>query len=409
MSIKIFKNKFFVMLLILVFSFSFASCNVKTSNSNSNWAQGVTKDKIVIGTHLPLSGPVAVVGTPVLRGLQAYINYVNDNGGVNGRKIEIIAEDDQFNPAIAIQKVQKLVEQDKVFAIVGATGTPSLLAVMDYMVEKGIPAVYQGSGSSKFATPFKKNYFPVQPNYTMEGKLFAQYVVENLNAKKIVFMYQNDDIGKEGLEGFKTKLREMGKESLLVAEIAFNSTDVDFSVPVLKAKEQNPDVVILYGVSKPAAAIVKEAKKISFKPQFVATYILSDLTMFALAGDAWNDALVAGWAVPITDQNDPKVKLFFETVKKYNPNDVPSGYHLAGWIAGQVFVEGLKRAGDNLSWDGFIKAMETFKDWNEGLAYKLTYTENDHSGQKAMYFMKAVYKGDKDYKYEIVTPFIELK
>lgn len=409
-----------VLVIILALSVALTGCGNKTSDQANSQnaqkeepkkelAQGVTDTTVKVGTTLALSGAVAVIGTPVLHGLQAYFNYINDQGGVNGRKIELVYKDDQFNPAVTVQKTQELVDQDKVFALVGTLGTPGLLASMDYVVQKGIPDVYQGSGSSKFAIPFKKNYFPVQPNYTSEGHALAQYAVDNLKAKSIAVLYQNDEEGTEGLNGIKEQLDKLGKSDLLKASVAFNTTDVDFSSQVLKAKDVNADVVILLGTAKPLSGIAVKAKEIGYKPQFLATYVVSDFTMFKLAKDAWNGAIVAGWAYPITDTNDPKVKLFLDSMKKYFPNETPSGYNVAGWIAAQTFVEGLKRAGNDLTWDGFIKAMETFKDWNDGLAYKLTYTDNEHSPQKAMYFMKAVYKNDKEFTYEKITDFIEPK
>ncbi|MGI1690294.1 ABC transporter substrate-binding protein [Thermoanaerobacter uzonensis] len=421
---KKFIKKLFVIAFALIFTLGIilTGCGNKNNEQPSTpasqkeqtkkeLAQGVTDTTVKVGTTLALTGPVAVIGTPMLHGMQAYFNYINDQGGVNGRKIELIYKDDQFNPAVTVQKTQELVEQDKVFALVGTLGTPGLLASMDYIVQKGIPDVYQGSGSSKFAIPFKKNYFPVQPNYTTEGHVLAQYAVDNLNAKNIVIIYQNDEQGTEGLNAIKEQLEKLGKSDLLKAVVPFNTTDVDFSTPVLKAKEANGDVVILLGTAKPLAGIAVKAKEIGYKPQFLASYVVSDLTMFKLAKDAWNGAIVAGWAYPIygKTENEPKVKLFLDTIKKYFPNETPSGYHVAGWIAAQTFVEGLKRAGDNLTWDGFIKAMETFKDWNEGLAYKLTYTETDHSPQRAMYFMKAIYKNENKYTYEIITDYIEPK
>ncbi|HHW56192.1 MAG TPA: ABC transporter substrate-binding protein [Clostridia bacterium] len=421
---KKFIKKLFVIAFALIFTLGIilTGCGNKNNEQPSTpasqkeqtkkeLAQGVTDTTVKVGTTLALTGPVAVIGTPMLHGMQAYFNYINDQGGVNGRKIELIYKDDQFNPAVTVQKTQELVEQDKVFALVGTLGTPGLLASMDYIVQKGIPDVYQGSGSSKFAIPFKKNYFPVQPNYTTEGHVLAQYAVDNLNAKNIVIIYQNDEQGTEGLNAIKEQLEKLGKSDLLKAAVPFNTTDVDFSTPVLKAKEANGDVVILLGTAKPLAGIAVKAKEIGYKPQFLASYVVSDLTMFKLAKDAWNGAIVAGWAYPIygKTENEPKVKLFLDTIKKYFPNETPSGYHVAGWIAAQTFVEGLKRAGDNLTWDGFIKAMETFKDWNDGLAYKLTYTETDHSPQRAMYFMKAIYKNENEYTYEIITDYIEPK
>jgi branched-chain amino acid transport system substrate-binding protein len=187
---------------------------------------GVTEDKILIGSFQALSGPVAPIGLDMTRGMQTYFRWINDLGGVWGRKIELLVENDQFNPALTVALVKKLVESDGVFAIVGGLGTPGCLAVMDYLNSNGVPFVYQGSGSSKLAFPPKEWVFAVQPNYTVEGQIIAKYAVEELGAKRIAVIYQNDDIGNEGLNGVKMYLEKVGLKP--VAEVAFTPGQVGF-------------------------------------------------------------------------------------------------------------------------------------------------------------------------------------
>ncbi len=151
-------KKVFLFFLSVIFLMTFIFAEV-----------GITDTEIKIGTFQAMSGPVAVIGQSVANGMKAYFNYVNDNGGIYGRNINLIVADDQFNPAKTTVEVKRLIENDKVFALVGGLGTPGNLAVIDYVNKMKVPYVYQASGSSLLAIPPKKYIFPVQPNYTLEG------------------------------------------------------------------------------------------------------------------------------------------------------------------------------------------------------------------------------------------------
>lgn len=347
---------------------------------------GVTDNTVKIGAFGALSGPVAAVGVPVKKGLEAYIKYVNEQGGVNGRKIEVIFEDDQFNPANALAAVKKLVEQDKVFAICPGLGTPGVLATLDYLAEKQVPFIYPMTGASQPAYPLKKNTFVVQPNYVDEAKILTQYAADKLGAKKVAVLWQNSDIGKQGLEGVKAQLGKAGVQ--LVYEGAHDVKDVDFSTHVLKAREAGADTVIMYTVVGQCAGILKEAQKQGYKANFITTYINSDLNLIKLAGDAANGLIVGGWA-SITDLNDKDYKKFVELYQKYNnTTETPSGYATAGFIAGEILVEALKRAGKDLDREKLISALETFRDYNGILAKGITYTADSHVGVKYLIIFK---------------------
>lgn len=347
---------------------------------------GVSDNSIKIGSFMALSGPVAAVGVPVKKGLEAYIQHINDQGGVNGRKIELIIEDDQFNPANALAAVKKLVEQDKVFAISPALGTPGVLATLDYLADKQVPFIYPMTGASQPAYPFKKNTFVVQPNYVDEGKILTQYAADKMSAKKVAVLWQNSDIGKQGLEGVKAQLAKANVQ--LVYDGAHDVKDVDFSTHILKAKEAGADSVILYTVVGQCAGILKEAQKQGYKANFLTTYVNSDLNLVKLAGDAANGLVIGGWA-SITDLNDANYKKFVELYQKYNKTtETPSGYATAGFIAGEILVEALKRAGKDLDREGVIKALESFKGFNGILAQDITYTAESHVGVKYLILFK---------------------
>lgn len=234
----------------------------------------------------------------------------------------------------------------------------------------------------------------------------VKYALDNLKANKIAVIYENNDIGKEGLAGVKAKLKALSKDSALVAEVPYNPTDTDFSTHVQKLNEAKPDVTIIYGNAKPSAGITVESKKQGFKTQFLATYIVADVTLFQLAKDAWNDVITAAWVADITDPNNKAAQKFIETFKKYYPNETPNAYAVAGWVAAEVFTEGLKNTKGDLSWENFQKGMESIKDFSQGMAKGITYTPDRRNGVEKMYFMKAKYVDDKNFKYEVISDFL---
>lgn len=390
--------------LVFIASILIIGSNGRIVDARSN-AQGVDSKSVKVGTLGPVSGPLAIVGIPMLHGMQSYFDMVNDAGGVNGRKIELISKDDGFRADLAIQKSEELVEDDGVFSIVGQLGTPGCLATISYFKEIGIPCVYQGSGMSKYST-IKKNYFPVQPNYHFEGGLMANYAINTLKAKKIVVLYENADIGKEGLQGIKDGLAKLRKGACLRAAISYNPTELDFSTHVRTIALAKPDIIIMYGNIKPCAGIALEVKKQGLKAQLMGSYIVADVSAFALAKDAWNNVITLAWVPDITDSSNVGAKKFVDTFLKYFPKETPNAYAVAGWVAAEVFTEGLKRCGNDLSWSNYIASMEKFNNWSGDIATGITYTKLKRNGVEKMYFMKAQYTDEKNYKYIKISGFV---
>ena len=346
---------------------------------------GITDNQVTIGAFQDQSGAAASVGIPMRKGMEAYFNWVNAQGGVNGRKIKFIVEDDGFQAARAIAATKKLVEQDKVFALVGTLGTPGVAATIDYIMDNKIPSIYQGTGISAPAYPPKKYFFPVQPNYTSEGRIIAAYVVENLKMKKIALACEQTDIGSEGLRGVQEQLAIYKMAPVEV--IRFGAADVDFSSQILKLMKAKPDAVIIYSTIKPAAGFLKQAKVMGLEAQFLTTYVNADpVYMPMLAGDACVGLIAPGW-VPVLGADDDSVK-FVEIYQATYPKEIPSAFAAAGFIAGEVFCEGLRRVGKNPTRESLIAAMESLRDWDGILAKGITYTTDFRSGKTSMYFME---------------------
>lgn len=349
---------------------------------------GVYNDKVVIGTFQALSGPYAIIGQEMSKGMKAYFNWINSRGGIHGRKIELIIADDQLNPAKTVVEVKRLVEQDKVFAIVGGLGTYGCLAVMDYLEQNKVPFVYQGAGTSKLVIPPKKYIFGVQPDYTLEGTLIGKYVGEIAKFKNPAIVYMNNDIGLEGYAAFKAKLEDYKMKP--VVEISYNPADTDYSGPVVKLVEKNPDVIVIYGLITDTIRWVKTIRDYGLDSKIITIYPNADPSFIKLAGKYAEGVIFTGW-VPLATPDRPEfVRDYQRAISIYQqtyPKEIMSSYAVAGFIAAEVFTEGLIRTGKNLTREGLVKALESFKNWNGILAKDITWGPNLRRGKSSMYFM----------------------
>jgi len=349
---------------------------------------GVHNDKVVVGTFQALSGPYAVIGQEMSKGMKAYFNWINSRGGIHGRKIELIIADDQLNPAKTVVEVKRLVEQDKVFAIVGGLGTYGCLAVMDYLEQNKVPFVYQGAGTSKLVIPPKKYIFGVQPDYTLEGTLIGKYVGEIAKFKNPAIVYMNNDVGLEGYAAFKAKLEDYKMK--LVVEISYNPADTDYSGLVVKLVEKNPDVIVIYGLITDTIRWIKTIRDYGLDSKIITIYPNADPSFIKLAGKYAEGVIFTGW-VPLPTPDRPEfVRDYQRAISIYQqtyPKEIMSSYAVAGFIAAEVFTEGLIRAGKNLTREGLVKALESFKNWNGILAKDITWGPNLRRGKSSMYFM----------------------
>ncbi len=362
---------------------------------------GVTDSEIVIGSWGPQDGPAGAYGV-IDRTIAAFFKKVNDDGGINGRKVRFIYENDSYQPAKTVAAVKKLVEEDKVFALVSGLGTPNNAAVMDYLVQNNVPHVGPATGSSILAMPLKKNVYAVQLNYTTEGTLLTQYAFDQGGAKKVSVFYQNDAFGKEGLDAINAELKRRNAPE--ATAVSYETADTNFAAQALKLQTSGADTVILYAVPKPGGSVIAEMTKLGYKPKLLSSAVINDPAIFQLAGAGIEGAIIPAWLPAYDDLSNPKIVEWQGYMKKYAPNEQMGGFALSGWVEAQILNEGLKRAGKDLTREKLLQTLDQLKDYKDSLLPSISYSATDHAGTKTAYFQRA-----KGGQFVTFTDWITLK
>src|SRR3954470_8504602 len=298
-----------------------AGCSNGTSDEGTKTENtpGVTATEILVGTHMPLTGPAAAGYSKIAPATKAYFDYVNASGGVYGRKISYKIMDDTYNPATTQQVVRQLVLQDKVFAILNGLGTPTHTGVLDFLKTNRVPDLFVASGSRSWNQPDKyPGTFGFNPDYTVEGKILGTYVKSSLAGKKVCFLGQDDDFGRDSLAGIEKVLGPVAaKQSYVVS-----NPNVGPQMGALKAA--GCDVVMLATVPGFTALSIGTAAKIAFKPQFVVSNVGSDpTTLTKTLGPAAGllEGVVAANYLPLAnDDANPWIQLFKKVNTQYNGN-----------------------------------------------------------------------------------------
>lgn len=350
---------------------------------------GVTETEIVLGTSTPLSGPAAAWGSTA-RGMDAWAAHVNEQGGVHGRKVRLVIKDDGYVPGRAIGNVTEM--KDSVFAILGLLGTAIVAAAKDVAIGAGVPLVAPFGNARIFTREPRERMhgvFVINTDYPPEGEFLASHAIRQLRARKLAVFYQNDEYGKGGLDGVRKAVASVGGAQL-AGEVPYELGDRALGTHALKLKESGADVVILYPTTTHGALILKEMAKEGYRPTVMASFTLADPLMFTLAGELWEGAYVnvAGQVGPLTA---PEAIRAIEILTKYEPGLKGKEYAgLYGAVSMMLAVEGLKRAGRELTREAFIAALETIRDFRpEGIGAPVTFGPTRRHGLNAVMLMRA--------------------
>lgn len=339
-----------------------------TRAPSGQFGPGVTDTEIVIGAHCPMSGALGAVYAMIPRATTAYFNYINDTqGGVCGRKIVYKVEDDNYDPAKGLEVTRKLVEQDKVLALIGDLGDLPHASAFDYLNNAGVPDLLVSAGSHKYGADPEGHPWTVQmiPDYRMEGMFFGQYISESLPGKKVAVLYENQDFGIDGLAGVKQGLDPAKNQ--LVAELPYEPTAIDIRSEITNMKNSGAEVVVLYTTPGYTAQAVKNADRLGWKAQFLASYVNSDEIMFQFADPRLLEGMItfqiykmAAWT------DDPAIAKHYEIMNKYG-GPTPGNFTVYAQSIAELAVEVLKRSCDNLTRQGLMDAIESIDGWRSDL------------------------------------------
>jgi branched-chain amino acid transport system substrate-binding protein len=328
---------------------------------------GVTATEIKIGNTNPYSGPASAYGT-IGKAIGAYFKKVNDEGGINGRKINYITYDDAYTPPKTVEMVRRLVEQDQVLLVFQPLGTPPNSAIHRYMNQQKAPQLFVATGATKWNDP---KGFPWtmgwQPNYQTEGRIYAQYVLKNVPDAKVGILYQNDDYGKDYLKGFKDGLGEAAKK-LVVIEQTYEVTDPTVDSQIVNLKNSGANVFFNITIPKFAVQAIKKSHDIGWKPLHLLNNVSSSLgTVLKPAGlEASQGLITALYMKEITDpqwQSDKGYQDWLAWMKKYYPegslDDQANAY---AYSVAQTLVHVLKQCGNDLSRENVMRQAANVKN-----------------------------------------------
>lgn len=326
---------------------------------------GVTDTEILLGTHQPLSGSPAAVYAQIAKVTSAYFDFINETeGGVHGRKITLLIEDDQYTPSLTVEVVRKLVEQDGVFAMLNGLGTATHMAVVDYLQDRGVPDMYMSTGAIEWVKDpeTRPTVFGTIPNYIAEGLVLGDYIAKTYPGMKLGFIGQNDEFGQDGLEGIE---RGVGDALEILDPEWFEAVDPDVNSQVDRLQAAGADVVVVFAVPTQAAAAPRHARAdLNWDVPFVITGVSANELTLALAGEGNMEGVVSQVAIRQAYETDhPGIAAHLELLENYGEGLAPNYLTIYGQTVGEIMVETLTQAGPDLTREGLIEAAESATDF----------------------------------------------
>src|SRR5687767_7680988 len=339
-------------------------------------APGVYPDKIVLGQSAVFSGPAAQLGIQMRNGIKSYLDYVNERGGVHGRKLELVTEDDQYEPKVAPAATKKLIAEHRVFALMGYVGTPTGVAHLPVVTQARVPLVGMFTGAEVLRAPFNRYVFHVRASYYDETEKIVEQVVST-GGRRISVFYQNDAYGEAGRKGTELALERRKMKIHSQGTVERNTVAVEAAAKALHATQ--PDAVVMVSAYTSIAAFVREMQKLGsgatfYNVSFVGSKALADALGKDGVGVAISQVVPFPWgtAVPVVKEYQAAAKTAGFTDYNFSA--------LEGFLSAKVMVEGLRRTGRDLNREKFVDTMEKM-DVDLGGFY-VSYSPKNHAGSK---------------------------
>ena len=384
--------------------------SASSAYAQKKYDPGASDTEIKIGQTVPFSGPASAYAT-IGKAQAAYFQMINDEGGINGRKIKLIQYDDAYSPPKAVEQVRKLVEDDEVLLTFQIIGTPSNAAVQKYLNAKKVPQLFAATGASKFTDP--KNFpwtMGFNPNYFVEGRIYGQYILKNYPNAKVGVLYQNDDLGKDYLNGIKAGLGDKAA-SMIVAEASYEVSDPTIDSQILKLKAAGVDLFFSASTPKFAAQAIKKNYELGWHPVRILDINATSVgaTMQPAGLEASKGVISVNYGKDPLDptwKDDAGMKKYFDFMAKYCPDgDKNSSFNTYGYSTAQLMAYVLKQCGDNLTRENVMKQATSLKDVESDLALpgiKANTSPTDYRVNKQLQMMR--FNGER---WELFGPIIE--
>ncbi|UFW49457.1 MULTISPECIES: ABC transporter substrate-binding protein [Bradyrhizobium] len=384
--------------------------SISAANAQKKYDPGASDTEIKVGQTMPFSGPASAYSS-IGKTQAAYFKMINDQGGINGRKINLIQYDDAYSPPKAVEQIRKLVESDEVLLTFQIIGTPVNAAVQKYLNAKKVPQLFAATGASRFTDP--KNFpwtMGFNPNYFVEGRIYGQYILKEHPNAKIGVLYQNDDLGKDYLNGLKAGLGDKAAK-MIVTEASYEVSDPTVDSQILKIKDAGADLFFSATTPKQAAQAIKKIAEMGWHPvQIVDINATSVGAVLKPAGlEAAKGLISVNYGKEPLDptwKDDPGLKRYFDFMAKYYPDgDKDSNFNTYGYSTAQLLVHVLKQCGDDLTRENVMKQAASLKDVTSDTALpgiKANTSPTDYRVNKQLQMMK--FSGER---WELFGPILE--
>jgi branched-chain amino acid transport system substrate-binding protein len=350
---------------------------------------GVTDSEIVLGSSLPFKGHASYLGIETFRGYMSYIQHVNENGGVHGRSIRVIAYDDSYDPPICLLNTQRLIVDDQVFALFSYVGTPTTLRVLPLVEEAKIPLLGVFTGANALREPLSRYVINIRASYYQEAKVAIRHLIEDLGISKIAVFYQYDAFGFDGLTGVDLALKDFGMAPVARGSYVRGAIDVEEGLHKIMAS--GAEAVVMVATYEPCANFITLAKQQGFNPIFfTGSYVGAEELARRLTPDL-DLTVIMSQVVPPLEGPDSSALLgsaaeYMMLLAHYFPEDKPNVVGWEGYLNARVLVEGLKRAGRELTREGFIDAIESIAHYPLAGDMIISFGPTDHQGLDSVYF-----------------------
>ncbi|NLY40601.1 MAG: ABC transporter substrate-binding protein [Desulfovibrionales bacterium] len=351
---------------------------------------GVTDTEVVFGSSLALQGHAGYLGQETLRGAMCYLRHVNEQGGVHGRMIRLITRDDSYDPPKCLDNTQRFLIDDQVFGLFCYVGTPTTVKILPLVEEAKVPLLGMFTGANALREPFMPYLINVRASYYQETGAAVEHLVNDLKLRRIAVFYQYDAFGFDGLTGTELALKRFGLEPVARTSYIRGSHDIHESLD--RIRDSQAEAVVMIGTSDPCANFIRQSLEEDYAPIFYMVSFVGakELSRNLIQSETSQAKVIMSQVVPPPLHSDGTVaesaREFTELLDLYYKGDEPNFVGFEGYINAKVLVEGLRRAGRNLSRESFLAAIESMQDFSLGSDVHLSFGSVDHQGMDTVYF-----------------------